>query len=302
MQFGYFDDPAKEYVVARPDTPRPWANYLGTTEYGAIITNNAGGYSFYRSASHGRFLRLRSNAVPLDQPGRYFYLRNRDNGDFWSASWQPVGKPLEKYESVCRHGTAYTIITSKYDGIETESTYFVPLKQTFEYWRLRVTNRSSRPRRIAVFTYCEFAGVANLYNDLVNLQYSLFVNKADMVDGMLAIASHPYEEINPSNLTEPGAILDEADRRARGRVRDAARSFPGQLWLLCSPGCDGRGKAKQLSNGRRECGGSAAGGPRSGCRVKRANCWSCWDWELRNRMGTGRSPNLAIPLAASRSC
>ena len=96
MQFGYFDDAAKEYVITRPDTPRPWANYLGTTEYGAIITNNAGGYSFYRSASNGRFLRLRSNAVPLDQPGRYFYLRDRDNGDFWSASWQPVGKSLEQ--------------------------------------------------------------------------------------------------------------------------------------------------------------------------------------------------------------
>lgn len=133
MQFGYFDDAAKEYVITRPDTPRPWANYLGTTEYGAIITNNAGGYSFYRSASNGRFLRLRSNAVPLDQPGRYFYLRDRDNGDFWSASWQPVGKSLDNYESVCRHGTAYTIITSQYDGIETESTYFVQLKQTFEY-------------------------------------------------------------------------------------------------------------------------------------------------------------------------
>ncbi len=204
MQFGHFDDEAKEYVVTRPDTPRPWANYLGSTEYGAIITNNAGGYSFFRSAANGRFLRLRANAVPLDQPGRYFYLRDRQNGDFWSASWQPVGKPLDRYQSTCRHGTAYTIITSQYDSIETESTYFVPLGQTFEYWRLRVNNRSANPRSLSVYTYCEFANVANLYNDLVNLQYSLFVNKADMIDGMLAIASHPYEPMNPENLAEPG--------------------------------------------------------------------------------------------------
>jgi cellobiose phosphorylase len=204
MQFGYFDDEAKEYVVTRPDTPRPWSNYLGSTEYGAIITNNAGGYSFYRSAAMGRFLRLRSNSVPLDQPGRYFYLRDRSSGDYWSASWQPVGKPLDQYKSTCRHGTAYTIITSEYDSIETESTYFVPLGQTFEYWRLRVTNRSDKPRATSVYTYCEFAHVGHLYNDLVNLQYSMFVNKADMIDGMLAIASHPYEPTDLKNLAEPG--------------------------------------------------------------------------------------------------
>ncbi len=204
MQFGYFDDAAREYVVTRPDTPRPWSNYLGTTEYGAIITNNAGGYSFYRSAANHRFLRLRSNSVPLDQPGRYFYLRDAENGDFWSASWQPVGKPLDQYESTCRHGTAYTIITSKYDGIETEATYFVPLAQTFEYWRIKVKNGGSRPRRLSLFTFCEFTGVGHVFNDLTNLQYSLFVNKADMVDGMLAIASHPYEPFDPTKLSELG--------------------------------------------------------------------------------------------------
>ncbi|HWA72608.1 MAG TPA: glycosyl hydrolase family 65 protein [Polyangiaceae bacterium] len=204
MQFGYFDDKAREYVVTRPDTPRPWSNYLGTTEYGAIITNNAGGYSFYRSAANHRFLRLRSNSVPLDQPGRYFYLRDGENGDFWSASWQPVGKPLTEYQSTCRHGTAYTIIDSKYDQIETESTYFVPLGQTFEYWRLKVSNRSQRTRRLSVYTFCEFTGVGHVFNDLTNLQYSLFVNSAQMVDGMLAIASHPYEPFDPKNLDELG--------------------------------------------------------------------------------------------------
>ncbi|MGC4092585.1 MAG: hypothetical protein QM756_32835 [Polyangiaceae bacterium] len=204
MQFGHFDDEAREYVVTRPDTPRPWSNYLGSTEYGAIITNNAGGYSFYRSAANHRFLRMRSNSVPLDQPGRYFYLRDAEDGDYWSASWQPVGKPLDKYKSTCRHGTAYTIISSEYSGIECEATYFVPLGQIFEYWRLRVSNRSDRKRRISVYTFCEFTGVGHLVNDLTNLQYSLFVNKADMVDGMLSIASHPYEPYDKSKLSELG--------------------------------------------------------------------------------------------------
>jgi N,N'-diacetylchitobiose phosphorylase len=204
MQFGYFDDDAKEYVVTRPDTPRPWSNYLGTTEYGAIITNHAGGYSFYRSAAGHRFLRLRSNSVPLDQPGRYFYLRDRESGDYWSASWQPVGKPLDEYQSTCRHGTAYTIITSRYADIESEATYFVPLGQTFEYWRLRVVNRSPRHRKVCIYTFCEFASVGHVISDLTNLQYSLFVNKAEMREGMLAIASHPYEPYDPDELGSLG--------------------------------------------------------------------------------------------------
>ncbi|HWO14297.1 MAG TPA: glycosyl hydrolase family 65 protein [Polyangiaceae bacterium] len=200
MQFGHFDDEAKEYVVDRPDTPRPWSNYLGSTEYGAIITNHAGGFSFYRSAALHRILRLRGNSVPLDQPGRYFYLRDRDSGDYWSASWQPVGKPLDAYSSKCRHGMGYTIITSQYGGIATESTYFVPLGQTFEYWRLKVQNTGTRPRRLSVFTYCEFANVGHLLNDLTNLQYSLFVSKAEARQGMMAYASHPHEAFNPEDL------------------------------------------------------------------------------------------------------
>ncbi|HEY8945589.1 MAG TPA: hypothetical protein VIM73_15075 [Polyangiaceae bacterium] len=204
MKFGHFDDEAREYVVTRPDTPRPWSNYLGTTEYGAIITNNAGGYSFFRSAAKHRFLRLRSNSVPLDQPGRYFYVRDAESRDYWSASWQPVGKPLDRYESVCRHGTAYTIITSKYDDIETESTYFVPLAQVFEYWRLKITNKSKRRRKLSIYTFCEFTGAGDLINDLTNLQYSLFVNRGRMVDGMLAIASHPNEPYGPDRFGDLG--------------------------------------------------------------------------------------------------
>lgn len=200
MQFGHFDDAAREYVITRPDTPRPWSNYLGSTEYGAIITNNAGGYSFYKTALNSRFLRLRPNSVPLDQPGRYFYLRDRASGDYWSSSWQPVGKPLDQYQSTCRHGTAYTIITSQYSGIETESTYFVPLGQTFEYWRLRVTNRSGSPRKLSVFTYCEFASSWELINDLTNLQYSTFIVKADFAEGMLGFATHPYLPFDPTKL------------------------------------------------------------------------------------------------------
>jgi N,N'-diacetylchitobiose phosphorylase len=189
MKFGYFDDKAKEYVITKPDTPQSWSNYLGSTEYGAIITNNAGGYGFYQSGARGRFLRLCFNSVPMDQPGRYFYLRDRENGDYWSASWQPVGKPLGKYQSTCRHGTAYSIINSHYLGITTETTYFVPLGQTFEYWRLKITNESDRQREISIFTFCEFTNQWDTFQDRVNLQYSLFIVRGELTsDRLLRIA------------------------------------------------------------------------------------------------------------------
>ena len=198
MQYGYFDDQAKEYIITRPDTPQSWSNYLGSTEYGAIITNNAGGYGFYQSGARGRFMRLRFNSIPMDQPGRYFYLRDGESGDYWSGSWQPVGKPLDQYQSTCRHGTAYTVIESRYKGIATETTYFVPLGQTFEYWRLKVSNESDHPRQISVFSFCEFTNQWITFQDQVNLQYSLFIVKGELTEAnMLRIASQ-------DNLSNPG--------------------------------------------------------------------------------------------------
>lgn len=191
MQFGYFDDANREYVITRPDTPQSWSNYLGTTQYGALITNNAGGYGFYKSGARGRFLRLRFNSVPRDQPGRYFYLRDQESGDYWSASWQPVGKPLAAYDAICRHGLGYTVIESQYAGIRAEATYYVPLGQTFEYWRLKLTNTSDRPRTLDVFSFCEFTNNWDTTQDTVNLQYSLFIIKGQRLDnGLLRIAIH----------------------------------------------------------------------------------------------------------------
>jgi N,N'-diacetylchitobiose phosphorylase len=197
MQYGYFDDQSKEYVITRPDTPLSWSNYLGTTHYGAIITNNAGGYGFYKSGAQGRFLRLRFNSIPMDQPGRYFYLRDQESGDYWSVSWQPVGKPLEQFKSICRHGTAYTKISSEYAGIHAEATYFVPLGQIFEYWRLKVTNTSNRPRQLSAFTYCEFANDWNTSQDQVNLQYTLFIISGKLHHGLLRITSNEHMPIDP---------------------------------------------------------------------------------------------------------
>ena len=175
MNYGYFDGAKKEYVITRPDTPAPWANYLGSPEYGAIISNNAGGYSFVKSGANGRVIRYIFNS--FDQPGRYIYLRDEETEDYWSASWQPVGKDLNSYKSECHHGTAYTNMHADYAGIHSEALYYVPLDKTYEVWNLKVTNQSDRPRKISVFGYCEFTNEGNYEQDQVNLQYTLFITR-----------------------------------------------------------------------------------------------------------------------------
>ena len=154
MKYGHFDDTEREYVIERPDTPAPWVNYLGSPEYGAIISNNAGGYSFAKSGANGRILRYIFNS--FDQPGRYLYIRDNESKDYWSASWQPVGKDLNNYESKCCHGMGYTRMTSSYDGIISEARYYVPLGKSYEVWGLSVTNDSARTRSLTLSGYAEF--------------------------------------------------------------------------------------------------------------------------------------------------
>ncbi len=175
MNYGYFDEVNKEYVITKPNTPAPWANYLGSPAYGAIISNNAGGYSFVKSGANGRIIRYHFNSD--DTPGRYVYLRDDETKDFWSASWQPVAKPLDVYKSECHHGTAYTNMVADYAGIHSEVLYYVPLNRTYEVWRARITNTTDRVRRISTFGYAEFSNDSNYEQDQVNLQYTQFITR-----------------------------------------------------------------------------------------------------------------------------
>ena len=118
MRYGYFDSANREYVVERPDVPVSWTNYLGVKDLGAVLSHNAGGYAFYKSAEHQRITRFRQNGVPLDRPGHYVYVRDDDTGDYWSLSWQPVGKSLAQAKYHCRHGLSYSKFSCDYQGIQ----------------------------------------------------------------------------------------------------------------------------------------------------------------------------------------
>ncbi len=196
MQYGYFDETKKEYVITKPDTPAPWANYLGSPEYGAIISNNAGGYSFEKSGANGRILRYVFNS--FDQPGRYIYLRDNESGEYWSNSWMPVGKSLDTFKSEVRHGTAYTVIKADYNEITSEATYYVPLDKTYEVWAVKVTNNSDKARDLTLTGYAEFTNEGNYEQDQVNLQYTLFITRTYFVNNRVKQVIN--ENVNKSSV------------------------------------------------------------------------------------------------------
>ena len=167
MRFGYFDDDAKEYVITRPDTPLPWINYLGTSTYFSLISNTAGGYSFYKDARLRRLSRYRYNNSPLDMGGRYIYIRDAENGAFWSPSWMPTRSNLDSYE--CRHGLGYTCIKSSQNGMATQTRFFVPLNSDLEIWDFTITNQRAEVATLDVFTAVEFA-LWDAWDDQTNFQ------------------------------------------------------------------------------------------------------------------------------------
>lgn len=153
MKFGYFDDVKKEYVITTPTTPYPWINYLGSQEFFSLISNTAGGYSFYKDAKLRRITRFRYNNVPLDLGGgRYYYLY--DEGDFWSPGWAPAKKELQSYE--CRHGMGYTIIKGKRNDVSTEVTFFVPLNFNGEVHKVVIKNESDKVKKLKLFSFLEW--------------------------------------------------------------------------------------------------------------------------------------------------
>jgi N,N'-diacetylchitobiose phosphorylase len=184
MRYGYFDDENREYVVQRPDAPVSWTNYLGVKDLCSVISHNAGGYSFYQTAQHHRITRFRQNGVPLDRPGHYVYLRDDETGEYWSVSWQPVGKSLDQARYQCRHGLSYSRFLCDYQDIQAEQILFIPLDDDVEIWDVRIKNTSDRTRKLGVFTYLEFS-FHHIEIDNQNLQMSLYAGGSSYDGGVI---------------------------------------------------------------------------------------------------------------------
>lgn len=166
-KYGHFSEDASEFIIDSPDTPKPWINYLCSRkgDYVSLLSANAGGYSYIKCPKDGRITRWRYNSLPDDRPGKYIYLRNPETKDYWSLSWQPTAKPLEHYR--VRHGLGYTVFECNYANVKAEATYFVPLDDTLEIWRISLKNTSEKEQRLEVYPYAEMC-LGHALTDLIN--------------------------------------------------------------------------------------------------------------------------------------
>jgi cellobiose phosphorylase len=180
MKYGHFDDKNREYVITDPKTPWPWINYLGNEDFFSLISNTAGGYSFYKDAKFRRITRYRYNNVPMDNGGRYFYIKDEDT--IWSPGWKPVKTPLDKYE--CRHGMSYTKIKGEKNGVNAEVTFFVPLKTHAEIQKVTLSNNGNTAKKLKLFSFMEWA-LWNAATDMENFQRNFSTGEVEIEDSVI---------------------------------------------------------------------------------------------------------------------
>ncbi|MFZ5941535.1 MAG: GH36-type glycosyl hydrolase domain-containing protein [Bacteroidota bacterium] len=188
MKYGYFDNPAREYVITRPDTPFPWINYLGSKDFFTLMSNTNGGYSFYKDARLRRITRYRYNSVPADDGGKYFYIN--EGGGVWSPGWKPVKNTLDFYE--CRHGLGYTLIKSAKNGLACDLKCFVPVDLNCEVRMLSLRNQTDKRKEFSLFSFVEF-NLWNALDDMTNFQRNLSTGEVE-IDGAAIYHKTEYRE------------------------------------------------------------------------------------------------------------
>ena len=218
MKFGYFDDRNREYVITTPQTPYPWINYLGSQEFFSLISNTAGGYSFYQDARLRRITRYRYNNVPLDDGGRYFYIN--DGGDCWTPSFKPMKKELSFYE--CRHGLGYTKICGARGGLRAEQLFFVPLFFNGEIMQIRLKNETDQAKSVSLFSFVEFC-LWDAHDDMTNFQRNLSTGEVE-VEGSAIYHKTEYRERRNHyaffSVNSPIAGFEPTGRASWGCITD----------------------------------------------------------------------------------
>src|SRR3989338_8895122 len=171
MHYGHFSPDGLEYIITHPETPRPWINYLTNETYCCIISQCAGGYSFYKDCRTNRLTRWLPENWHFDRPGKYIFVR--EDKKAWSLTYQPLRVKPAFYQ--CRHGLGYTVIETAVNGLHSEITYFVPEHDDCEVWIVKLTNKTGKTKKLELYPYTEFligdyheelrySNIMNLYN------------------------------------------------------------------------------------------------------------------------------------------
>ncbi len=191
MRYGHISEDLREYIIERPDTPTPWMNYISNSKgFCGIVSQAGGGFCFHKDPRERRLTKYRYSNIPVDRPGRYFYIEDLDSNKVWSPTWQPVQAPPDSYE--CRHGQGYTVISSKYSGIDHTVKFFVPADDNCEIWDLTLKNEGSGKRRFSIYNYCEFTFWSE--PESRNIQWSHHLTRCSFKNDMVLykfIEPHP---------------------------------------------------------------------------------------------------------------
>ncbi|MCR4959996.1 MAG: glycosyl transferase [Lachnospiraceae bacterium] len=206
MKFGFFDDVNKEYVITTPRTPLPWINYLGSNDFFSLISNTAGGYSFYKDAKLLRLTRYRYNNVPADTNGKYYYIKDGDT--VWNPGWQPTKTELDSYE--CRHGIGYSKWNSKKNGVSASVLAFVPTDDTCEINQVKLTNETDSAKTLTLFSYVEWC-LWNADDDMKNFQRNFSTGEVEVHGSTLYHKTEYRERRNHYAIFHVNAPIDGYD-------------------------------------------------------------------------------------------
>ncbi|MHB0912879.1 MAG: GH36-type glycosyl hydrolase domain-containing protein [Armatimonadota bacterium] len=187
-EYGHFSEDGREYIITRPDTPRPWINYLSNDTYCGLCSQTGGGYSFFETSGYNRITREYPPLELLrDRPGRFVYLHDRDTGDYWNINWQPVtSTAMTAWES--RHSMGRTCVSSVHDGIEGKIAYFVPKRDPIEVWMVEIRNSTGRTRRITSFSSVEWS-LGNYAYNLTESAFAQLFNEISYEEGIIFATS-----------------------------------------------------------------------------------------------------------------
>ncbi len=152
-QYGEFSRQGNEYIINRPDTPKPWVNLLSNGFITSQISQvGQGGITDLQTGEP--ITRQGTTELLPHLPARRLYLRDNDTGHFWNLTGQLASMPLEHFEA--SHALDSTRINLTCEEIDSSITFFLAPTDPCEIWQVKIRNSAARKRRLSLFAAVEW--------------------------------------------------------------------------------------------------------------------------------------------------
>ncbi|MGE5353505.1 MAG: GH36-type glycosyl hydrolase domain-containing protein [Acidobacteriota bacterium] len=152
-KYGMFSPSGDEYIIKTPKTPKPWINVISNGDYGLVVSQAGGGFSFKTHSEFNRITRWHQDLIK-DDWGKFIYVKNDLTGEVFSPMWMPVKAEFDFFE--CRHGMGYTKFIYEYNGINVSLTIFIPFGESLEIWDVKIKNNTGKRIDLSLYNYFEW--------------------------------------------------------------------------------------------------------------------------------------------------